>query len=105
MNFKTISDRDRNCLMGQKSFIYTSQSRARIRKLPVQDHMTHLVKIDILTGHEEKGNLHFIVKIIFHCIFIEKPCIFLKLVRFILKESILSNEILLKYLFMKPGNK
>ena len=27
-----------------------SQSRARIRKLPVHDHMTHVVKIDILTG-------------------------------------------------------
>ena len=26
--------------------------------------MTHVVKIDILTGHEEMGNLHFILKII-----------------------------------------
>ena len=33
-----------------------SQSHARIRKLPVHDHMTHVVKIDILTGHKEKGN-------------------------------------------------
>ena len=47
--------------------------------------MTHVVRIDILTGHEEKVYLHFILKIIFHCIFIEKPCIFLKLVQFILK--------------------
>ena len=47
--------------------------------------MTHVVKIDILTGYEEKGNLHFILKIIFHCLFIEKPCIILKLVQFILK--------------------
>ena len=53
-----------------------SQSRARIRKLPVHDHMTHMVKTDILTGHKEKGNLHFILKIIFHCIFIGKPYIF-----------------------------
>ena len=68
INFKTISDRDRNCLIGQKLFIRASQSRARIRKLPVHDHMTHVVKIEILTGHEEKGNLHFILKIIFHCI-------------------------------------
>ena len=47
--------------------------------------MTHVVKIDIITGYEEKGNLHFILRIIFHCIFIEKACIFLKLVQFILK--------------------
>ena len=38
--------------------VYTSQSRARIRKLPVHDHMTHVVRIGILTGHEEIGNLH-----------------------------------------------
>ena len=79
INFKTISDRDRNYLIGEKLFIHTSQSRARMRKLPVNDHMTHVVKIDILTGHEVKGN--FILKIIFHCIYIEKPCIFLKLVQ------------------------
>ena len=24
---------------------------ARIRKLPVHDHMTHVIKIDIVTGH------------------------------------------------------
>ena len=64
---------------------YTSQSHARIRKLPVHDHMIHVGKIDILTGHKEKGNLHFILKIIFHCIFIGKPCIFQKLLQFILK--------------------
>ena len=62
-----------------------SQSRARIRKLPAHDNTTHVVKIDILTGHEEMGNLNFILKIIFHCIFIEKPSIFSKLVQFILK--------------------
>ena len=44
-----------------------------------------MVKIDILTGHEETGTLHCILKIIFHCIFIEKPCSFSKLVQFILK--------------------
>ena len=37
---------------------HTSQSRARIRKLPAHEHMTHVIKIDILTGHEEMGNLH-----------------------------------------------
>ena len=35
--------------------IHMSQSRDRIRKLPAPDHMTHVVKIDILTGHEEMG--------------------------------------------------
>ena len=56
-----------------------SQSPVGIRKLPVHDYMTHVIKIDILTGHEEIGDLHFILKIIFLCIFIEKPCIFSKL--------------------------
>ena len=51
ITFKKISDRDRNCLIGQKKFIHTSQSYARIRKLPVHDHMTHVVKTDIVTGH------------------------------------------------------
>ena len=49
-----------------------SQSRARIRKLPLHDHMTHVAKIDILTGHEEIVTLHLILKIIFHSLFIEK---------------------------------
>ena len=65
--------------------MHMSQSRAQIRKLPVHDHMTHAVEIDILTGHEETGNLHFNLKIIFHCMFIGKPYIFSKLVQFILK--------------------
>ena len=37
-----------------------------------------MVRIDIFTGYEEKSNLHFILKIIFHCIFIEKTMQFLK---------------------------
>ena len=41
-------------------------------------YMTHVVKIDILTGYKEKGNLHFILKIIFHCIFIGITMHFLK---------------------------
>ena len=45
--------------------------------------MKHVVKTDILTGHKKKGNLHFILKIIFQCIFIGKPCIFLKRLQFI----------------------
>ena len=47
--------------------------------------MTHVVKIYIFTGHEKKGNLHFILKIIFHCKFIEKTFNFPKLVQFISK--------------------
>ena len=47
--------------------------------------MTHLVKFDILSGHKEIDNLHFILKIIFHCVFIEKHCIFLKLLQLIMK--------------------
>ena len=47
--------------------------------------MTHVVKIDILTGHEETGNLHFILKIIFIAYLSKKTCIFSKLVQFILK--------------------
>ena len=47
--------------------------------------MTHVVKIDIITGHEEKGNLHFILYIIFHCIVFEKTCSFSKLVQLIMK--------------------
>ena len=58
--------------------MHTSQSRARIRKLHVYDHMTHVVKINILTGHEETGNLHFILKIIFSLHIYRKTMHFLK---------------------------
>ena len=61
INLKKIADLDRFCLTGQKLFIHTSLSCARLRKLPVHVHMTHVVEIDIITGHEEKGNLHFIL--------------------------------------------
>ena len=47
--------------------------------------MTYVVKFDILSGHEEIENLHFILKIIFHCVFIEKHCIFSKLLQLIMK--------------------
>ena len=40
--------------------------------------MTHVALIDFLTGQQEKGNLHVILNIIFHCIFIEKNMHFLK---------------------------
>ena len=47
--------------------------------------MTHMVKMDIIPGHDKKGNLHFILSIIFHCIFLEKPCNFSKHVQYIMK--------------------
>ena len=47
--------------------------------------MTHVVKIDILSGHGKMGDLHFNLKIIIHCMFIEKTYVFSKLVQFILK--------------------
>ena len=50
--------------------------REQGRKLPEHLRMTHMGKIDKFTGHEESSNLHFILKIIFHCIFTEKPYIF-----------------------------
>ena len=56
-----------------------------MRKLPVNDHMTYVVKIDILTGHVAKGNLHFILKIIFSLHICQKTCIFSKLVHLIMK--------------------
>ena len=62
-----------------------SLSRTGIRKLLVHDHVSHMVKIDNLTGHEERVNLHFILKINFHCTFMEKPCIFSKVVQLIMK--------------------
>ena len=70
--------------------------------------MTHVVQTDILIGHEEMCNLHWIPKI-FSLHTIEKPCIFSKLVQLITKVYIIlcdmSNQILLKYLFLKPWNK
>ena len=56
--------------------MHTSRSRALIGKLPVHDFMTYVVEIDIFTGREEIGNLHFILNIIFLCIFIEKKHVY-----------------------------
>ena len=42
------------------------------KKLPVYVHMTHVVKIDIITGHEEKSNMHFIFWIIFFIAYLSK---------------------------------
>ena len=40
--------------------------------------MTHVVEIDILTGHEETGNLHFILKDYFSLHVYWKTMFFLK---------------------------
>ena len=85
ISFKKIADRDRNCLIGQKLFIHSSQPRARIRKLPVYDHMIYVVKIDILSGDMEIGLFAFYSEHYFYCMFIEKPCIFSKPVQLTMK--------------------
>ena len=56
-----------------------SQSRARIRKLPALDHMTHVVRNGIPTSHEETGNLHFILNIILSLQIYRKTKHFLKI--------------------------
>ena len=61
--------------------------------IPVHDHMTHVVKINVPTGHEEISNLHFILNFIFHCTFIEKTMHFLKTCTVNYESSILSIEI------------
>ena len=43
--------------------------------------MIQAVKIDISTGHDGEGDLHYILKIIFHCIFYRKLRIFSKIQR------------------------
>ena len=84
INFKTRGPRSK--LPHWTKIIYSYVTiMCTIRKLPVHDHMTHVVKFDILSGDKEIDNLHFILKIIFHCIIIGKPCIFQKLLQFILK--------------------
>ena len=67
--------------------------------------MTHVVKIDILSGHKEKGNLHFILKIIFIAYLSENNAFSQNFYNLFWKYSILPNEILLKYLFLKLWNK
>ena len=72
-----ISDRDQNLPHWTKIvYSYITITCTNKKKSPVHVHMTHMVKMDIITGHEENGNLHFTLQIIFHCIFIEKPCSF-----------------------------
>ena len=43
--------------------------------------MIHVVKIDIISGHMEIGLFAFYSEHYFYCMFIEKPCIFSKLVQ------------------------
>ena len=67
--------------------------------------MTHVVKIVILTGHMEKGNLHFILKIIFFAYLSENHAFSQNFYNLFWKFIILPNEILVKYLFLKLWNK
>ena len=62
-----------------------SQQRARKRKLPVFDDMTHMIEIDIVTGHEEIGNLHFFPEALFSLHIYRKNMHFLKTCSQILK--------------------
>ena len=43
--------------------------------------MTHVVKIEIISGHMEIGLFAFYSEHYFYCMFIEKTCIFSKLVQ------------------------
>ena len=61
INFKKSRTAIEIASLDENNFFRTSLSRARIRKLPVHVHMTHVVKIDNITGHEENGNLHLIL--------------------------------------------
>ena len=66
-------------------------------------HMTNVVKIDIITGHEGKVYLHFILWIIFSLLIYQNTMQYLKsLYSYLGKYNILSNAILLKCLFLKP---
>ena len=56
-----------------------------LRHNHVHDHMIHVIEIHIVTGHEEMGNLHFILKVIFHYVFIEKTCICSKFIQLDMK--------------------
>ena len=67
--------------------------------------MTHVVKLDSLAGYKEKGNLHFILKIFFFAYLSENRAFSQNFYNLFWKYSILPNEILLKYLFLKLWNK
>ena len=68
-----------------KKIIYSYITITNTNKKITCTRSHHMVKTDVLIGHEEIGYLHFIQKNIFHCIFIEKPCIFSKRVQLIMK--------------------
>ena len=67
--------------------------------------MTHVVKILSVTGYQETGNLHFILKIFFIAYLSENHAFSQNFYNLLWKYSILPNEILLKYLFLKLWNK
>ena len=66
---KKIEDSDRNCHTGQKKIFIRHNHEHEYENYLM--YMTHEIKIDIFTGHEKIGNLHYFLKIIFHCILIK----------------------------------
>ena len=67
--------------------------------------MTHVVKIDTLIGHEETGNLYLLWRLFFVAYLSENHSFSQKLYNLFWTYSILPNEILFKYLFLKLWNK
>ena len=63
--------------------------------------MTHVVKIDILTGHKEKVIYILFWRLFFIAYLSENYAFSQNVFNFFWKYSILLNEILLKYLFLK----
>ena len=59
----TLLEKNKICrtfrAVGHLGTLHTSLSCAQIRKLYVHNHKTHVVQIDILTGHKKMCNLHF----------------------------------------------
>ena len=66
--------------------------------------MTHVVKIDILTGHEKKV-IYILFRRLFFIAYLSKHhAVSQNLHNSFWKNSILCDEILLKYLFLKLWN-
>ena len=68
--------------------------------------MTHVVKIDIFTGHKMKKVIYILFWGLFFIAYLSENDAFSQnFYNFVWKYSILPNEILLKYLFLKLWNK
>ena len=64
-NFRQSRTALKNRHIGQKKYSYVTGTCTNKKNILVSDHMTHVVRIGILSGHKEIGNLHFNPKIIF----------------------------------------